>query len=352
MNYYKLKLIIVQTRKLVSVVLFMFFATNLFAQNDTLYSATGDVLVGEIKSLDKNVLTFDTDYADSDFKIEWKSVKGLISKTNVIVYTKSGERLVGYFSFDNNDKRMVKLTNSGVGKNLLLNEIVEIETLSSGFWSRIYISLDAGYSFTSANNLSQLSITGRVKYDAENWRLGAGFNNVVTNQDEVDATTRNEANIDFTRDILGKSFGFLGMEFLENSEQMLDLRTTSKLGLGYYFIRTNGLFLQGSAGIANANEKFGGTDPKTENSFEGLGAIEFDAFDIGDFSFRAKVSAYPSFSNKGRVRVNSDISLKWDLPLDFYIKASFIHNYDNKPLVENVENSDYVFQTSIGWEWD
>ncbi len=341
-----------QIRKLVSVVLFMFLCVNIYAQNDTLYSATGDVLVGEIKSLSRNVLTFDTDYADSDFKVEWNNVNGLTSKTHVIVYTKEGKKYVGYFSFDNNDKRIVKLTDAGVEERLSLDDIVEISTLSSSFWDRIYISLDAGYSFSSGNNLSQLSITGRVKYDAEKWRLGAGFNNVATNQDGVDATTRNEANIDFTRDIYGNSFGFLGMEFLENSEQMLDLRTTSKLGFGYYFIRSNGMFLQGSAGLANANEKFGGPDPKTENSFEGLGAIEFDAFDIGDFSFRAKVSAYPSFSNKGRVRVNSDISMKWDLPLDFYIKASFIHNYDNKPLVENVANSDYVFQTSIGWEWE
>jgi hypothetical protein len=330
----------------------MLLCVNIYAQSDTLYSATGDVLAGEIKSLNRNVLTFDTDYADSDFKIEWKSVNGLISKTHVIVYTKDGGRYIGYFSIDNIDERSVKLTGADVEKSLSLDEIVEIETLSSGFWDRINISIDAGYSFTSANNLSQLSITGRVNYDAEKWRLGAGFNNVATNQDGVDATTRNEANLDFTRDIYGNAFGFLGMEFLENSEQMLDLRTTSKLGFGYYVIRNNRLFLQGSAGLANANEKFGGPDPKTENSFEGLGTIEFDAFDIGDFSFRAKVSAYPSFSNKGRVRVNSDISMKWDLPLDFYIKASFIHNYDNKPLVENVANSDYVFQTSIGWEWD
>ncbi len=341
-----------KSKKLFLALLFLAVFTNLFAQNDTLYSATGDVLVGEIKSVNKNVLTFDTDYADSDFKIEWGNVKGLKSVTEVIVYTKEGKRYVGYLSYNNNDERKVVLKNSETEVNLTLDEIVEIETLSSSFWDRIYISIDAGYSFNSGNNLSQLSVSGKVKYDAEKWRLGAGFNNVATNQDGVDPTTRNEANVDFTRDIYGKSFAFAGLEFLENSEQMLDLRTTSKLGLGYYFIRNNGMFLQASAGVANANEKYGGATPKTENSFEGLGALEFDAFDIGDFSFRAKVSAFPSFSNKGRVRINSDVSMKWDLPLDFYIKASFIHNYDNKPLVENVAKGDYVFQTSIGWEWD
>ncbi len=333
-----------------SVILFLAASLNLFAQKDTIYSSTGDVLVGEIKSMSRNVLIFDTDYADSEFKIEWNNVKGLIAKSTVIIYTEGGGRYIGNLNYNNNNERVVMLANSGYDKSFSLDEIVQISTLSKGFWSRIIISLDAGYSFTKANSLSQFSMTGRVNYTADKWKLSGGFNNVATNQDSVAPTTRNEANIDFNRDIFGKAFAFAGMEFLESSEQNLDLRTTSKLGVGYYVLRNNSMFLQGGVGLANANEKYIGEN--SENSFEGLAAIEFDAFDIGDFSFRAKISAYPGFSYKGRVRVNSDVSLKYDLPFDFYIKASFIHNYDNKPLVEGVDMVDYVFQTGIGWEWD
>ena len=337
-------------KNVLTIVLFLFSTLSLFAQKDTVYSSTGDMIVGEIKSMSRNVLTFDTDYADSEFKIDWENVKGLIAKSTVIVYTKEGDRYTGNLKFYNNDERVVMLVNSGADKSISLGEIVQIATLENGFWSRIIISLDAGYSYTKANNIYQFSMSGRANYTADKWKLGGGFNNVATDQDGVDPTTRNEANIDFNRDIFGNAFAFVGMEFLESSESSLDMRTTSKLGLGYYFLRTNSLFLQGSAGLANANEKYTGEDP--QNSFEGLGTIEFDAFDIGDFSFRAKVSAFPSFTNKGRVKVNSDISMKYDLPFDFYIKASFIHNYDSEPLVEGVEEVEYVFQTGIGWDWD
>lgn len=330
---------------------FVLLITNVSAQ-DTLYTATGDKLVGEIKSMSKNVLVFDTDYADSEFEVEWSNVHGLISGTNLIVYTTDGERYSGYMSYNGAEKRKVVLAEGGTERNLTLDEIVQIGTLSSSFWDRIYISIDAGFSYTKANNLTQFSMTGRVNYTADKWRLAGGFNNVATNQDEVEATQRNEANIDFNRDIWGNAFAFAGLEFLQNSEQDLDLRTTSKLGLGYYIVRTNSLFFQGVAGIANADEQYGGDEPFTSNSFEGLAGLEFDAFDIGDFSFRAKVTAYPSFSESGRVRVNSDVSLKWDLPLDFYIKASFVHNYDSEPLVVENAKGDYVFQTSLGWEWD
>jgi hypothetical protein len=334
-----------------TVVLF-FIVLGLSAQQDTLFSSNGDVIVGEIKSMNRNVLSFDTDYADSEFQVEWDNVKGLISVSQLIIYTEDGKRYTGNLIYSENEKGIVQLVNSGNDRELELNKIVKIGTFKNSFWDRIYISIDAGYSFTKANSLSQFSMTGRVNYTSDNWRLSSGFNNVATNQDDVDPTTRNESNVNFTRDIFGNTFLFAGMEFLESSEQMLDLRTTSKLGAGYYFVRTNHLFFQGSLGMANANEKYSGENAVSENSFEGYGALEFDAFDVGDFSFRAKVAAFPSFSNKGRIRLNSDVSMKWDLPFDFYIKASFIHNYDSDPLIDGVEEADYVFQTSIGWEWD
>ena len=47
------------------------------AQTDKVYSITGDVIVGELKSMSRGVLVFDTDYADSDFKIDWDEVDGI-----------------------------------------------------------------------------------------------------------------------------------------------------------------------------------------------------------------------------------------------------------------------------------
>ena len=321
------------------------------AQQDTVYTSTGTELIGEIKSLSRNVLIFDTDYADSEFEIEWENVDGIIANSTLIIYTTDGERYTGNLKYNKNEKRVGILYNSIEDVSLSLNDIVQISTLSKSFWSRIYISIDAGFSFTKANNVRQFSTNSRTNYKADKWKLAGSYNNVATNQDSVDATTRTEGGLDYNYDVLGNVFAFVGIDFLKNSEKMLDLRTTSMLGAGYYIVRTNHLFFQAGLGLANANEKYGGDNPSTDNSFEGLGMFEFDAFDIGDFSFRTKVKAFPSFSNPGRIRINGDVSLKWDLPLDFYIKASYVHDFDSEPLID-VPTSDYVFQTTIGWEWD
>ena len=41
------------------------------AAQDVVITTSGDRLVGEIKSVEKDVLTFETAYSDADFKIEW-----------------------------------------------------------------------------------------------------------------------------------------------------------------------------------------------------------------------------------------------------------------------------------------
>ena len=60
---------------------------------------------------------------------------------------------------------------------------------------------------------------------------------------------------------------------------------------------------------------------------------------------------YPSFSQGGRYRLDLNGNLKYDLPLDFYIKMSITYNYDSKP-TEGATDSDYVFTTSFGWEFN
>jgi hypothetical protein len=57
---------------------------------------------------------------------------------------------------------------------------------------------------------------------------------------------------------------------------------------------------------------------------------------------------YPGFTEKGRLRADFKTDLKYDLPLDFYIKVGFTWNFDNQPATGSSEY-DYVMQTGIGW---
>ncbi len=48
--------------------------TELLAQQDTLIMISGEILIGEIKLFDNGVVTIETSYSDSNFKVEGDKV--------------------------------------------------------------------------------------------------------------------------------------------------------------------------------------------------------------------------------------------------------------------------------------
>ena len=72
-------------------------------------------------------------------------------------------------------------------------------------------------------------------------------------------------------------------------------------------------------------------------------------FNMGDLSLLTSLYVFPSLTESGRIRSDFKFDLKYDLPLDIYIGVGYTLNYDNQP-VEGASESDYVFQTTVGWE--
>ncbi len=73
-------------------------------------------------------------------------------------------------------------------------------------------------------------------------------------------------------------------------------------------------------------------------------------FDYKDFDLNTAVDIYPSMSESGRWRVDYRLDLKYDLPLDFYVKTGITLNYDNRPTA-GASDSDYYWKLAFGWEW-
>lgn len=338
-------------RKLFLIILFVFSFQTIFAQQDTVFTLSGDVLVGELKSLRLSVLNFDTKYADSEFKIDWSEVNGIIVHGTLLIFTDDGSRYTGRMQILKGQPRLTRVVTQTSSITMTLDDIVEITVLKKNFINRLNISLDAGYSYTKANNSQQLSIDGRLLYQANKWSLNGSFSKVGTYQDDVDETSRTDGGGTFIYNLWGKSFAFGGLDFLKNSEQLLNLRSTAKMGVGYYFFRTNHWYLGTGAGIATSNEDYGGDNPVSENNLEALISAELNAYDIGDLTLTTKFDIFPGITNTDRIRINSEFALKYDLPMDFYIKVSYTNNFDNKPPID-VSKTDFVFKTSVGWEWD
>jgi hypothetical protein len=136
---------------------------------------------------------------------------------------------------------------------------------------------------------------------------------------------------------------------LSNTEQKLDLRLNAQLGLGNFLVRTGSMYWGAKLGVNRNLERYS-NETEDHASWEGFLGTEVNLFDMGDVSLLFSIIAYPSMTDPGRLRTDSNLDFKYDLPLDFYINLGVSLNSDNRP-AEDAGKIDYVLYTGFGWEW-
>jgi len=335
-----------------SLLLLVFLSLTCFiqakAQKDSLVLKNGNVIVGEVKSMDKGVVTIKTDYSKSNFTIKWSGIKEFYSKSVFMVNLSDGRKMNGFIQSTN---AQGKVTITGINDQKIetsMNDIVFLKGIKTDFWSRVNASIDAGVSLSKANNLHQITVNSSFGYTADKWLLDFYYTMVTSSQDSVETTKRIDAGTNYKYSLKKDWFLALSASFLSNTEQALKLRSIGKAGAGNYLVHTNVSYWAISGGVSFNNESFtNGTESR--NSVEAYAGSELNLFDIGDFSLFNSLYVYPSLTESGRWRADFKIDTKYDLPLDFYIKAGLTLNYDNKPAVSGNE-TDYVVFFTLGWQ--
>jgi len=321
----------------------------IIAQTDSLVFTNGNYMVGEIKGMDRSVLTIETDYSKKDFAIEWDGVKEIYAETFFLITLSNGSRYNGYIKSDSTGDFIIN-TDDGRIINVNIMDIVILDDRDKGFWSQLYASIDVGLDLTKANDFRQVSMRSTMGYMAKRWLLQSYFNTLNSTQVETDDIRRTEGGLTYRYFLPRDWYPLASIDFLTNTEQKLKLRTTAKLGMGKFVIHTNKTYWGFTMGANYNNEtSLVDTVPKRK-SWEGFLGSELNLFNIGDLSMLTSATAYPSFTESGRWRLDFTFDFKYDLPLDFYIKLGTTVNYDNQP-VSGTSKSDYVFHTGFGWEW-
>ncbi|MBP1839372.1 DUF481 domain-containing protein [Formosa algae] len=329
----------------------VFCNTQVKAQNDTLVLKNKDKLIGDIKEMNKGVLTIETDYSDSDFQIKWKDVIYVSSDQTYLMSLSNGRRVNSKLQTKTGDSNMIVLTQGTEVIETKITDVVYVKAIENSFISRLDASLSIGFNFAKTNNLTQFSVLSNIGYTADKWGFSAGFNSVRSNQDDVEETKRTDANIGAKYFMRHDWFALANATFLSNDEQLLKLRSSTQGGIGKYIIHSNRVYFATGTGLAWTNENYTDASIDTKNSLEAFLSLELNMFDFDDISLYSNFVVYPSLTESDRVRTDLNLNLKYDLPLDFFVKLGLTHNFDSKP-IEGASEVDYVFQTTLGWELD
>ncbi len=361
-------------RKILFTFLFLFLSVNVFSQNDSISDmkpkerkkllkkkkkivyndsillSNNNILVGEIKKMERSVLILKTKYSDSDFKIKWHKVKKIKSNRVFIIAMDNGQRINSSIN-SIHDKEGIVLLDAGINSfEEKLLEIIYLEPVGMNFLSRLTIDVDFGITMAKANNLRQITSNISGNYLANKWKANGYYKTVFSKQDGSADVNRMDGEIMGNYFLKNDWFVQLGGVYLSNDEQKLKLRSSYQGGAGYYFIRDDRKSLGTGAGLAWTNENYIDDTP-SKTSGEAYLAVGFNKYDIGDLSLMSSAILYASLTEEQRYRTDINFDMKYDLPLDFYIKMSITYNYDNKP-IEGAAKEDYVFTTSFGWEFN
>jgi len=337
-------------RKLLIILLFLLpTAIGLFAQKDSIVFKNGEIIIGEIKELDKNVLKMETTFSDDDFTIDWGNIREIHSERVFLIRLTKGFRFEGKFKPATNDSIII-LPQKGNESVVLLKDIVFLKDVNAGFWGKAYASIDFGFNLTRSNNFKQVSMRSNFGFKESKWQLDINYNTLNSKQDNTDPIERTDGGATFKLFLPNDWYPLASLDFVTNNEQQIKLRSTAKLGIGNYLVNNNKFYWGFSAGANFNKEDYSTTENNDRRTWEGFAGTELNFFNAGDLSLLTRFVVYPGFTEKGRLRADFKTDIKYDLPLDFYFKIGFTWNFDNRP-ASGSSNYDYVLQSGIGWSF-
>lgn len=327
---------------------FVFVSLRLSAQIDSLTFTTGDYVLGEISSMQKGILVIETDYSDSDFTIEWKKITWIETESQFLITLANGEKYFGGLE-SQSESTVNILTDEGETVLVDQEDIVFLSAYDDKFLDRLSASISVGLDMAKSRNLRQFSTRSSIGYKAEKWNTGASFYNLSSTQDDAEDIKRTEADASFSYLLPYKLYGIATVSYLSNTEQSIDSRINAQLGAGRYLIQNNSLDWRVKLG-ANRNIERYTNDTGDRESWEGFLGTDFNVFDLGDLDLLFSLMAYPGITEKGRWRADTKFDVKYEFPMDFFIKMGFSLNFDNQP-AEGASETDYVFNIGVGWDW-
>ena len=342
------KLLVMLRNPVTFLVILLAISLNISAQVDSVIFNTHDYVVGEVKNLQRGVLQIETDYSKSDFKIEWKKVTEIYTITEFMVTLSNGVKHFGNLKSQANDTIRIITDNQG-NVDVKREDIVFLTAYDDKFLDRFSASISFGFDMAKARNLKQITTRSSLGYKAEKWNTGASFYNLTSTQDETEDINRREADVSFSYLLPYKFYGIATVSYLSNTEQSIDARINAQIGAGRYLIQNNRMDWGLKLGFNRNIERYT-NDTGDRESWEGYFGTDYNIFDLGDLDLLLSIMAYPSITEAGRWRSDSKFDIKYEFPLDFFIKMGISLNYDNRP-AEGASETDYVFNISFGWEW-
>ena len=317
---------------------------------DVLVTANGDRLTGEVKSLDRGQLSFDTDHMGT-ISIEWEAVASVSIKDEMQVEMESGVRYYGHVKAAKEDHKVLIETANGT-QVLEGDKVIAMNSIDEGGFRSMDLNVAFGYNFTKASNITQMNISADTKYRTLKRILSADFSSSISDSSNNEPSQVQSLSFTYTRLRGNRWLNDGGISFDRNDELALDLRTSVSAGIGRILHQSNSSDFTLSGGLKATRENDAGVAEDTD-SLESYGAMAWQwfRFDDPELDWTTTLEIIPSLTEAGRIRGQFDTTLRWEIINDFYWQLDFYDSYDNQPQGDTTTTNDYGITTSISYKF-
>ena len=318
-------------------------------KTDVVVLRNGDRITGEVKGLARGKLDFSTDDAGR-LSIEWVKIARITSPHPFNAEDSQGSQYYGRLGDPGRDGAV--LFTDVRTDTVAIAQIIGITPLNAAFAQRVTSYLDLGFTVARANLATTFNVDGGMDYRGPEVGAAFSFDSYAQGQETVPTTTRNTLRQSVSW-YLPKRWSAVGIaQFEQNDELDLIHRYTLGGAMERELVHTNAMELGVGAGLVGTQEEFS-SSPSGTTGFEGLLALDWDAFrfDSPKLDFGLSVAMFPSFTDAGRVRGQSQVRLTYEVFKDFNTGVRFTDTFDSRPPDTGASKNDYVVTLTIGWSY-
>ena len=316
-------------------------------KNDTIYMRNGDRITGELKKFEYGLLDLKTD-AMQTVSIEFDRINTIHSLKFFEIRMKSGEKFFGHLQKSDvlSTVNVITVTDT-LPKRLW--DIILIVPIKRTFFQKIDGSLDLGLSYTKASDVFQYSLNFNLTHRTNFYSTRFELESILTDDGEK-KTNNSTLGLDVTHYLPNKWFTSIIAQGQQNTELNLDYRLQAGYGVGYDVARTNVIRFYALGGLLVNQEHTIDIDDTSQN-IEALLKLKLKWFKYRHpkIDVSSNFNTYTSITSFGRVRLEYNLSSKFEIVKDLFLNLQLYDYYDNETSDGSKANNDWGIITSIGF---
>jgi putative salt-induced outer membrane protein YdiY len=323
-------------------------------KTDVVVMKNGDRYTCEIVSLSQGQLKVKTINTTGSVLLDWMKVDRINSAQYFAVELSNGRDLAGVIekipaaSGAQNDFRV---SAEGLVAEVTAADVVTIARSGRKIRGRLSGGISAGFSYAKGNNETSYNVNGNLNAKTSSHDFLLSLSSTFTGQPGGQGTDRNDLNLQYWKSLSRNWLVGSYNDFLSSQEQELDLRATFGAVVGRRLKRTNRTSITISTGAAYTNERYRQEQgPSRRGNAESLLGLRFSIFRFDSTQLTADTKVFPSLTDTGRVRIDSNINGRIDFTHSVYWTVNIYTNYDSRPPT-NTPRSDYGVSFGLGWNF-